>query len=123
MKMQNMKLEIIAMGVIILFIAAFAAVSSQEGHEWSGADSQAEDVISDLTGGPYQPWYSSIYQPPSGEIESLLFALQAAIGSLIIGYFLGYYRGRAGLQMQEKRDPVKRAPERAAEEGEGKTDA
>jgi len=30
--------------------------------------------------------------PPSPEIESLLFALQASIGSIIIGYFLGYYR-------------------------------
>ena len=30
----------------------------------------------------------------SGEIESLLFALQAAIGAIIIGYFFGYWRGQ-----------------------------
>ena len=29
-----------------------------------------------------------------GEIESLLFALQAAIGAIIIGYFFGYWRGQ-----------------------------
>lgn len=34
-------------------------------------------------------------EPPSGEIESLLFALQAAIGALIIGYAFGYWRGQS----------------------------
>ena len=41
-----------------------------------------------------KPWFSSIWEPPSGEIESLLFALQAAIGAIIIGYFFGYWRGQ-----------------------------
>jgi cobalt/nickel transport protein len=88
----NIKLEHIALASIVLFVAAFVAVSTTGNHEWSGADSQAENVISQITGGTYEPWFTSIYTPPSGEIESLLFALQAAIGSLIIGYFLGYYR-------------------------------
>jgi cobalt/nickel transport protein len=95
---MKIKLELLTLGVIVLFIAAFAYVSSSQNHEWSGADGQAEDVISDLTGGTFIPWFSSIYQPPSGEIESLLFALQAAIGSLIIGYFLGYYRALAKIK-------------------------
>jgi cobalt/nickel transport protein len=108
----SMKLELITLGVVVLFIAAFAYVSSNQTHEWGGADSQAEDVISDLTGGTYTPWFQSIYQPPSGEIESLLFSLQAATGSLIIGYFLGYYRALAKIKA------AKPVPER-----EGKSDA
>ncbi|MGD6806223.1 MAG: energy-coupling factor ABC transporter substrate-binding protein [Candidatus Bathyarchaeia archaeon] len=59
--------------------------------EYGGADSTAEEAISD-TG--YEPWFSPIWEPPSGEIESLLFALQAAIGAIIIGYFIGYERGK-----------------------------
>lgn len=59
--------------------------------EFGGADAGAEEAISD-TG--YEPWFTSIWEPPSGEIESLLFALQAAIGALIIGYFVGYERGK-----------------------------
>jgi cobalt/nickel transport protein len=90
-----MKLELITLVVLSAFFAAFAYVSSTGNHEWSGADNQAENVISKLTGDAYQPWFQSIYTPPSDEIESLLFALQAAIGSLIIGYFLGYYRALA----------------------------
>ncbi|HSO25818.1 MAG TPA: energy-coupling factor ABC transporter substrate-binding protein, partial [Methanobacteriaceae archaeon] len=56
------------------------------------ADGAAEKAIEE-TG--YQPWFNSIWEPPSGEIESLLFALQAAIGAIVIGYVLGYYHGQA----------------------------
>ena len=90
-----MKLEYITILVLAIFIAAFAYTSSTGNHEWSGADDQPEEVISDLSGGSYHPWAQSIWTPPSGEIESLLFALQAAFGAIIIGYFLGYYRGLA----------------------------
>jgi cobalt/nickel transport protein len=107
-----MKLELIVLAVIVVFVAAFAYVSSTGNHEWGGADGQAENVISQLTGGTYQPWFQSIYTPPSGEIESLLFALQAAIGSIIIGYFLGYYRAMAKMKAAK-----------AAEEKEGKPNA
>jgi cobalt/nickel transport protein len=109
---MKIKLELLTLGVIVLFIAAFAYVSSTQNHEWSGADSQAEEVISILTGGTYVPWFQSIYAPPSSEIESLLFALQAAIGSLIIGYFLGYYRAMAKIKAIK-----------SAAEQEGKQDA
>jgi cobalt/nickel transport protein len=90
-----LKLELITLGLIIAFFGAFAYINFTGSHEWGGSDDQAEGVISDITGGSYQPWFHSIWEPPSGEIESLLFSLQAAIGSLIIGYFLGYYRALA----------------------------
>jgi cobalt/nickel transport protein len=91
-------LELITLGTILFFTAVFAYTSSTGTHEWSGADTQAENVISQLTGGTFQPWFQSIYTPPSGEIESLMFALQAAIGAIIIGYFLGYYRALAKMK-------------------------
>jgi cobalt/nickel transport protein len=89
-----MKLEWIVLAIIGFFAIAFLFISSTGDHEWAGADAQAEGAIEDITGGTYQPWYSSFWEPPSGEIESLLFALQAAIGAIIIGYFLGYWRGQ-----------------------------
>lgn len=58
---------------------------------FGGADDQAGKIIEESG---YTPWFSSIWEPPSGEIESLLFALQAAIGALIIGYAFGYWRGQ-----------------------------
>jgi len=53
-----------------------------------GADDQAMDVISNIAPG-YQPWFKPLMEPPSTEIGSLLFALQAAMGAGFIGYYLG----------------------------------
>jgi cobalt/nickel transport protein len=33
-------------------------------------------------------------EPQSGEIETFFFALQAAIGAGIVGYYLGFVKGR-----------------------------
>ena len=75
--------------VIILFIAPlvmYNGYGEDEGY-FGGADDQAGEAIEE-TG--YEPWFSSIWEPPSGEIESLLFALQAAFflgGGIICGNF------------------------------------
>lgn len=58
-----------------------------------GSDSQAADVVKTLAP-DYKPWFQTIIQPPGNGGESLLFALQAAIGAGFIGYYLGYSRGR-----------------------------
>lgn len=61
------------------------------GAEYGGADGEAEDLIGQINPG-YEPWFSSIYEPPSGEIESLLFSTQAALGAGVVGYYLGSRR-------------------------------
>jgi len=75
----------------IIPLALYSGMGEDEGY-FSGSDGAAGEAIEE-TG--YQPWFSSIWEPPSGEIESLLFALQAAIGAIIIGYVFGYYQGQA----------------------------
>ncbi|WP_313342152.1 energy-coupling factor ABC transporter substrate-binding protein [Sedimentibacter sp.] len=61
--------------------------------EFGGADGQAEEVITEINP-DYEPWFSPLIEPASGEIESLLFSLQAAIGAGVIGYFYGLVRGK-----------------------------
>lgn len=80
--------------VLVILIVPFIMYNgmSEEDGYFGGADGAASEAIEE-TG--YEPWFSSIWEPPSGEIESLLFALQAAIGAIIIGYVLGYYQGQA----------------------------
>ncbi|HZG59328.1 MAG TPA: energy-coupling factor ABC transporter substrate-binding protein [Anoxybacillus sp.] len=78
-------LIVIILGVVPLFI--------QQGAEFGGADGQAEEAIGKIAP-DYKPWFHTIWEPPSGEIESLLFALQAAIGAGFIGYFIGFMRGK-----------------------------
>lgn len=70
-----------------------------QGAEFGGADGQAETAITEINKN-YQPWAKPLLEPASGEIESLLFALQAAIGAGVIFYYLGYQQGRKRSQPQ-----------------------
>ena len=91
--MERSTLIILAAICIILFIAPlvmYSGLGEDEGY-FGGSDDAASEQIEASN---YEPWFSSIWEPPSGEIESLLFALQAAIGAIIIGYFFGYWRGQ-----------------------------
>ena len=77
--------------IVIFPLALYNGKGESQGF-FGGSDDQGPAYISS-TG--YIPWFHSIWTPPSPEIESLLFAVQAAIGALIIGYILGYYNGQS----------------------------
>ena len=55
---------------------------------FAGSDNKAKDLIGEIAPA-YQPWFKPVLEPASGEISSLLFALQAALGAGFIGYYLG----------------------------------
>jgi cobalt/nickel transport protein len=55
---------------------------------FAGADDQARDLVGRIDP-DYKPWFAPLIEPASGEIASLLFALQAALGAGFIGYYLG----------------------------------
>ncbi|MCW7074602.1 MAG: energy-coupling factor ABC transporter substrate-binding protein [Candidatus Methanospirare jalkutatii] len=67
----------------------------EEGEEeaWGGTDDAASEAVEHLNPN-YEPWFSPVWEPPSGEIESFLFALQASIGAVVIGFVIGYYKGK-----------------------------
>ena len=83
--------------IAILPLVIYSGLGEDEGY-FGGSDDAAGEAIEE-TG--YEPWFSPIWEPPSGEIESLLFALQAAIGAIIIGYVLGYYMGQDSMKGKE----------------------
>jgi cobalt/nickel transport protein len=58
------------------------------GATFGGADDAARQAIGAIAPG-YRPWFAPLVEPASGEIASLLFALQAAAGAGVIGYWLG----------------------------------
>lgn len=76
-------------GVVLLTVLPLIVVKG----EFSGADGEAQELIT-ATQPDYQPWFNPLLEPPSGEIESLLFTSQAAMGAGIMGYVIGLYRGR-----------------------------
>ena len=90
MKYENIILAILVIVIIVAPLAMYSGLGEDQGY-FGGSDDQGSDGVAE-TG--YEPWFSSFWEPPSGEIESLLFAVQAAIGAIIIGYFFGYWRGQ-----------------------------
>ncbi len=78
-----------ALGFTVIAVISLSAFLVSPNAEFGGADGEAEDVIGDIDP-DYVPWAESLWEVP-GETESLLFALQAAIGASIIGFFIGRY--------------------------------
>lgn len=89
---RSRAIYVVGMAVIVIMVVATLAYGYANGFEFGGADDAAGDVVG---GGDYEPWWGGIfgdYELP-GETESFLFALQAAIGAIIIGFFIGRFTG------------------------------
>ena len=76
--------------ILILLVVLIAAVPLWllPNAEFGGADGQAEEAITELNP-DYEPWFEPILEPASGEVESMLFAVQAAVGSGVVCFILG----------------------------------
>ncbi|MGW6566717.1 energy-coupling factor ABC transporter substrate-binding protein [Streptomyces sp. NPDC054975] len=85
--------------LILLVVAALAVLplvlglGDHKEEPFTGADGEAEAAITEIAP-DYEPWFSPLYEPASGEIESALFALQAALGAGVLAYYFGVHRGR-----------------------------
>lgn len=75
------------------FIIAFSPLLLVGDADFLGADSLAEEQILKMDP-DYVPWFTAVFEPKSSEMESLLFALQAALGAGFIGFAIGLYKGR-----------------------------
>jgi cobalt/nickel transport protein len=80
------------LGVIVLAVGPLMFHS--ETAKFGGSDDQASAMISNIQPG-YHRWVEPLWEPPSSEIESLIFALQAALGAGLLGYYFGRKRGLA----------------------------
>ncbi|MCL5270319.1 MAG: energy-coupling factor ABC transporter substrate-binding protein [bacterium] len=79
--------------VAAVLILVVAPLYVRRGADFAGADDSARNAISEIRPG-YQPWIKPLWEPPGGEIASLLFSLQSAAGAGFIGYYFGLQRGR-----------------------------
>ena len=91
------RLELLAILAVLVFCALFLYTSSiMNDAEFAGSDTVGSSQIAELTGKAEDEFLPIIGQwvPPSGEIESALFALQAAIGGIMVGWVFGYWKGQ-----------------------------
>ncbi len=92
-------------GVIVLFVLSFAFGRQSHADEpFAGTDSVVTDTLAADHG--VQPWFTPVFEPGSGEIESGLFALQAALGAGVLGFALGNLRGRSVAARQAAAPPA-----------------
>jgi len=100
-KSNNMLKKNLILAFLVVAIAVIPLLFLKNA-TFTGSDDQAKKEITKIDAN-YKPWFSSIWKPPSAEIESLLFALQAAIGSGVVCYFFGYSKGKAKASEGEKK--------------------
>ncbi|KUG14910.1 additional substrate-specific component cbin of cobalt ecf transporter [hydrocarbon metagenome] len=96
------RLEILAIIAVFAFCALFLYTSSiMADAEFAGSDTLGSTQIAEITGKAEEEFQPLVWQwaPPSGEIEAGIFALQAAIGGIMVGWVFGYWKG------QKKREP------------------
>ncbi|MGN9792992.1 energy-coupling factor ABC transporter substrate-binding protein [Streptomyces sp. OZ13] len=100
--------------LLLLAVAALAVLplvlglGDHKEEPFTGADGEAEAAITELEP-DYEPWFTPLYEPPSGEIESALFSLQAALGAGVLAYYFGLRKGR---RQGEERAAAERAASR-----------
>lgn len=87
------------LGVILLALTPLIMYHGTDNEEiFGGADGMAEELALEINP-DYEPIAEPFWEPPSGEIESLLFALQAALGAGLIGFYFG--RRSAGSRREQ----------------------
>ncbi len=87
--------------IAVVSLALFPILFVQGKYE--GADDRSSAAIQELDKN-YQPWVKPILNPASCEIQTFLFAAQAAIGAGTLGYIIGLYKGR--YKGRSQRQPV-----------------
>ena len=95
MKKKTLVTVALVAALFVVFGVSFAigGLHTDPDERFVGTDSAATAQILAANHG-YQPWFTPFFQPESGEIESGLFALQAAIGGCILGFAIGALWGR-----------------------------
>lgn len=85
--------RLLVLGFLLLMAIPFLMPPGNGHGIFSGSDGQVAKMIAEIHP-DYTPWFKPLWKPPSGEIEGLLFGLQAAVGAGLLGYCLGFYRAR-----------------------------
>jgi cobalt/nickel transport protein len=94
MKKQTVNI-LLGVALVVTFAVSFVVggLHTDPEERFGGTDSAATSQIEE-SNPDYVPWFRPLFQPESGEVESGLFALQAAIGGAVGGFAVGGMWGR-----------------------------
>lgn len=102
--MTKTKMTVLLLLVIAVLIA-MVPLFVLKGAEFGGSDDAGSQVVAEITGEEYQPWFTPVLETwiggeLPGEVESLIFCVQTGIGVGIIAFFMGRFVERT---KQEKK--------------------
>lgn len=94
-KNAKLVLLLLALALTIAVVPLFLA----PGAEFAGTDDAGSQVVSQVTGTEYEPWFVPVAEQMlggeiPGELESLLFCVQTGIGVGILAFAFGYLVAR-----------------------------
>jgi cobalt/nickel transport protein len=83
----------IAMVAVIVALVAVPLAVFGSSATFEGADAQGSTAIEEIDP-QYTVWFHPFFEPASDEVESGLFALQAGLGGVVLGFVIGRLSGR-----------------------------
>jgi cobalt/nickel transport protein len=86
---------LILLSILIIMVPLFFV----KGAEFAGSDSAGSQMVEEIAGEGYEPWFTPIMErliggELSGEMETLFFCLQTGIGVGVLAYCFGYLVAR-----------------------------
>lgn len=91
---------VLVVALVVIFVGSLiigGIRTAGQDETFVGTDSAATEAAEEAGA---KPWFQPLFEP-AGEVESGLFAIQAAIGSGIIFYCLGRMSGKKAARKQE----------------------
>jgi len=98
---KRYSLWVILLGILAIVLLAVAPLIIAPDSKFNGSDGAGSEAVAAIAPDYDSQWITNWWSPPGGETESMLFALQATVGGILIGYFFGYLRGRNSLKSEE----------------------
>ena len=85
--------------IILALLVTLGPLFLMRGAGFEGSDGAGSDMVDEVTGGEYEPWFEPVLETIiggelPGEMESLFFCIQTGIGVAIIAYSFGYLVAR-----------------------------
>lgn len=109
---KNKKTVIILLVIVALMIVV--PLFALKGAEFGGSDDAGSEMISEIQGEEYEPWFTPVLESAlggelPGEIESLIFCVQTGIGVGIVAFVMGRLVERK--KWQDKQEQYQEAKE------------
>ena len=96
--MKKRRKTTVALIVLCIAVALFPLFMLPDA-EFEGSDGQGSEMVDEVTGGSYEPWFEPVLEVVLGrelpsEMETLFFCIQTGIGVGVLAYCFGYLSAR-----------------------------